>query len=105
MPLFDPKINYLAKVKTESENIAKAQSLFESTSVEYLDTLSRIVMTQSILSNQIKLNKDKLLQRKREEKLCQKEIIQMAKIHDFDVSSQSKGSPMGALRSVVEVDR
>ena len=66
---------------------------------DYLETLEHVVVKQNLLSQQIRTNGDKLIHRKREEKMSSKELKKLAKMHEIEIKNL-KGNQQGFPNSV-----
>ena len=74
VPVFDKSVDYVDKVREQMEVLQKVQSLHEDHAVDYLSMFKQVVRSQKRLRTKIAQNEERLLLRKREEKLSRKEL-------------------------------
>lgn len=85
VPVFDRNIDYVAKVRHQSEILHQMQSLHEDHSADYLVVFKRVMQSQKRLKSKIAKNEERL-SRKREEKLNRKELERFQSIHSLQLN-------------------
>ena len=78
------------------EVLQKVQSLHEDHAVDYLSMFKQVVRSQKRLRTKIAQNEERLLQRKREEKLSRKELQKMISLHQNPNPAAAQGASEGA---------
>ena len=74
VPVFEKSVDYVEKVREQMDVLQKVQSLHEDHAVDYLSMFKQVVRSQKRLRTKIAQNEERLLLRKREEKLSRKEL-------------------------------
>ena len=103
VPVFDKSVDYVDKVREQMEVLQKVQSLHEDHAVDYLSMFKQVVRSQKRLKTKIAQNEERLLQRKREEKLSRKELQKMISLHPNPAAAPAANDGSAAMLNLHDV--